>query len=260
MAKGDPLYAHVEVSFILNDPRCRAMTNAEFRLYLAFWCTAVEQRSDKLPTYFDLHSMSNRAAVDLRTCSKCVTKLQQKCLIDISSDGCYIVVGCRAKHSNLRNWKDNIDPQLGATEAVEEPEAVTETPKPPSGCFEYDVEMKFIEFWDAYPKRPNNPKKGARAKWMKLVKSGEEPDALTKAASNYARFRGGSDPSMTKMAQTFLGSSGAWEEWVDPPEENFKKHNDGSISQGSNLNGVSAKYCAVDKTIYAGPESKEADQ
>lgn len=77
--------------------------------------------------------------------------------------------------------------------------------------------VDFEEFWAAYPKREGgNPKRGAFQKWDRLVRNGATREQLVRAASNYARERMGEEPRFTKQAVTFLGPSGAWEEYADP--------------------------------------------
>lgn len=48
------------------------------------------------------------------------------------------------------------------------------------------VEAAFARFWAAYPHRPVNPRAPALAVFARLMKAGEDAEALTQAASRYA--------------------------------------------------------------------------
>ena len=74
---------------------------------------------------------------------------------------------------------------------------------------------KFIEFWNIYPKRRgNNPKHPASLKFLALVKSGVDPDAIVAGARNYA-----TDPATeagtpyVKQAVVWLNQRG-WEDYA----------------------------------------------
>lgn len=70
---------------------------------------------------------------------------------------------------------------------------------------------RFEEFWQAYPSRPNNPKKPARQKFDRAVKAGADPSVIIRAAGILAGQRKGQDPQFTPMASTWLNQ----ERWND---------------------------------------------
>ena len=105
------------------------------------------------------------------------------------------------------------------------------------------IDASFDKFWEAYPKRPGNPKQGARECWNKLIRMKVDPDDLIKAAVNYCRYRAGENPAYTAHAKTFLGPTKAWEEWVNPSAESFYKNGSKPESaKGINLVAATDKY------------------
>ncbi len=196
MARGDPLYAHLEVGFFLNDPRFTRLTPAEKVTYLAFWCTAVEYRTEHLPPYVDMREICKRAALDVRTCRKCVSTLQQTCgkraLIERAPDGGFIVVGCRVKHKNLRNWKDVETSPNGektgpsVTEAVTVTESKTSEPpakkprgEPPKPRFQSD-DMKAARWMFEGVKRISpHAREPKFESWANTIRLMRERDRIT---------------------------------------------------------------------------------
>lgn len=61
----------------------------------------------------------------------------------------------------------------------------------------------FEEFWAAYPKRPNNPRKKAMAAYRKARKNVSQKQLLT-AVALYAAYMAGEDPKFVAMAATWL--------------------------------------------------------
>lgn len=61
----------------------------------------------------------------------------------------------------------------------------------------------FEEFWSAYPKRPNNPRKKAMAAYRKARKNVSQKQLLT-AVALYAAYMAGEDPKFVAMAATWL--------------------------------------------------------
>lgn len=80
------------------------------------------------------------------------------------------------------------------------------------------TEYEFEEFWKAYPKRfGSNPKFEAGEKFKSLVRKGESPDDLIKAAKNYAAHvvaAGNEGTGFVQMATTFLNKF-KWKDWVN---------------------------------------------
>lgn len=61
----------------------------------------------------------------------------------------------------------------------------------------------FDEFWAAYPKRPNNPRKKAMAAYRKARKNVSQKQLLT-AVGLYAAYMAGENPKFVAMAATWL--------------------------------------------------------
>jgi hypothetical protein len=68
----------------------------------------------------------------------------------------------------------------------------------------------FEEFWAAYPKRPNNPKKPAKLKYTAARKRGVSHDLIMAGVNEYAKTRINEDPKFTKLAETWLNKE-CWE-------------------------------------------------
>ena len=74
------------------------------------------------------------------------------------------------------------------------------------------AQAEFDEFWAAYPKRPNNPKAPAAAKYRYVREKIKIPhEALLQAAKAYAATREGEDPKFTAQTVTWLNQR-RWEE------------------------------------------------
>lgn len=73
----------------------------------------------------------------------------------------------------------------------------------------YDAD--FDEFWAAYPKRLNNPKKPAKLKYMAARKRGVSHETIMQGLLDYAKTREGEDPKFTKLAETWLNKE-CWQD------------------------------------------------
>ena len=80
-------------------------------------------------------------------------------------------------------------------------ETTTETTKRLQRDISSDDE--FEEFWAAYPKRPNNPRKKAMAAYRKARNNVSQKQLLT-AVALYAAYMAGEDPKFVAMAATWL--------------------------------------------------------
>ncbi len=74
--------------------------------------------------------------------------------------------------------------------------------------------QSFDDFWRAYPKRLNNPKKAALKVWARLIKT-IPPDSIIAAAAGYASYCAflGTESAYIKQARTFL-NEGDFEDWA----------------------------------------------
>ena len=128
-------FAMLEVAFILRDPRIHSLTLGAKWWYITLWCTAVEERRETLPEWFQIATISLRAGCDRKTGLKAAKQLQEKSLIAIDEKGRITACGVRTKHPNL-TWKDgdiseNMHPQIVAqseSESESESEVVLKTP------------------------------------------------------------------------------------------------------------------------------------
>lgn len=67
-----------------------------------------------------------------------------------------------------------------------------------------DLEALFVEFWNAYPRRPGDSRKNALMRYSSLIEKGVPPEQLLLGAKNYAASRVGEDSKFTAMCQTWL--------------------------------------------------------
>ena len=100
------------------------------------------------------------------------------------------------------------------------------------------ADAEFAEFWAVYPKRPNNPKAPAIAKYVNArQKLGVSRETLLEAARNYAITMVGMDPRFIAQTQTWLNQR-RWEcDYVEPaPAEEH------AVIDDATLDAVIAKY------------------
>lgn len=76
-----------------------------------------------------------------------------------------------------------------------------------------EVDAKFNEFWEAYPKHV--AKAAARRRWDTLIQNGADPDEIIAGARAYAEQVRGTDPQFVKQPDGWL-LAGRWE---DEPEQ-----------------------------------------
>lgn len=83
----------------------------------------------------------------------------------------------------------------------------------------------FDEFWRLYPRRPNESKKAARAKFAIALRKVSWPK-LRAAVEAYAASRQGEDARFTASAQTWLNQE-RWESWLraDAPRSRMNPDN-----------------------------------
>jgi hypothetical protein len=67
-----------------------------------------------------------------------------------------------------------------------------------------ETEAGFEEFWAAYPKKPNNPRKRAMAAYRRVIKSKVSQKHLLNSVELYAAYVAGDDPKYIAMASTWL--------------------------------------------------------
>lgn len=77
------------------------------------------------------------------------------------------------------------------------------TEKKPNTESNISFDSDFEEFWAAYPRRPNNPRKKALAAYKKARKNVSQKQLLT-AVNEYATYMAGEDSKFVAMASTWL--------------------------------------------------------
>jgi len=103
----------------------------------------------------------------------------------------------------------------------------------------YDAD--FQEFWAAYPKRPGNPKKPAKLKYVNARKRSVPHETIMAGVNAYAQSRKGEDPKYTKLAETWL-SKECWE--VDYPAPSPRAADAATVSD-EHLDAVVNQYKGI---------------
>lgn len=88
----------------------------------------------------------------------------------------------------------------------------------------------FDEFWSLYPRRPNESKKDARAKFRIALRK-VSWETLRAAVVAYAASRKGEDPRYTAMAETWLNKE-RWQGWVGKPSTGRPRMNPDNPMEG----------------------------
>lgn len=108
MARGDPIYARVDIS-LLFDPRIRRLTAAQKWFYQVCYLTSVEARSEQLPPAYDLDALQDRAGIDARTGKNALQKCCEVGLLELDEHGLIRVMGVRENHARLE-WNEHCTP------------------------------------------------------------------------------------------------------------------------------------------------------
>jgi hypothetical protein len=88
--------------------------------------------------------------------------------------------------------------------------------------FDPAIDADFDEFWSVYPKRPGNPKKSAKLKYVAARKRNVSHETIMAGVNAYAKSREGEDPKFTKLAETWLNKE-CWENDYSPPTNEKKE-------------------------------------
>lgn len=83
---------------------------------------------------------------------------------------------------------------------------------------EAELIKDFDKFWEAYPKRSNNPKMPALKGYLKARKEGASKEIILAGALAYARTRAGKETEYTAMATTWLNQK-RWEDDYGPAKQ-----------------------------------------
>ena len=177
MARGDPIFARLDVS-LMHDHRIRKLTAAQKWVYIAYYLSAVELRSELLPESFDHQTITDRAGTDHRTSLNALGKCIQVGLLEIGPEGRVRVIGARKNNPKLQGWNDEESSPYGACKRPYErrEEERREEPLTPKGAYSADFEL----FWTAYPKKIG---KGAAFKTWSRIKARPPVQELIEAVT-----------------------------------------------------------------------------
>lgn len=98
----------------------------------------------------------------------------------------------------------------------------------------------FEEFWAAYPKRPNNPRKKAMAAYRKARKNVSQKQLLT-AVGLYAAYMAGENPKFIAMASTWLNEE-RWNCDYSKALEVTQSYNETKYGSDVDLDKLAAAY------------------
>lgn len=105
------------------------------------------------------------------------------------------------------------------------------------------AQSEFDEFWAAYPKRPNNPRKKAMAAYVKARKNVSQKQLL-EAVGLYAAYMTGEDPKFIAMASTWLNDE-RWNCDYSKTAKVIQSYNDVKYSSDDEIDAIIAKYPGV---------------
>lgn len=210
---------------------------------------AVKQRMQTNPK-FVLLMLANYASSEKGDCFPSVETLMadtglarstvQRCLKELTENG---YISAHERWENGRQLSNSYRLVLGWGEGVtqtprsitERPKGVTQTPTgvsqegpnlseepinqpkkaPPPKFDDLELKEEFVAFWDAYPKRPNNPKQPALVAYLKARKAGTSKEVILAGAMAYAKTRLNKEPEYTAMAATWLNQQ-RWDDDYAP--------------------------------------------
>ncbi len=103
MSRGDPVYARIDVSLMLN-PLWRKASPSSRVLFITCYLTAVEQRTTALPPDFDTKALTDRASLDPRTGRKALQECCNLGLLCQLANGRIHVPGVRKNNVKIKGW------------------------------------------------------------------------------------------------------------------------------------------------------------
>jgi hypothetical protein len=98
----------------------------------------------------------------------------------------------------------------------------------------------FEEFWSAYPKRPNNPRKKAMAAYRKARNNVSQKQLLT-AVALYAAYMAGEDPKFVAMAATWLNDE-RWNCNYEKAADVIQSYNEIKYGSDEDLDKLAAAF------------------
>jgi hypothetical protein len=98
----------------------------------------------------------------------------------------------------------------------------------------------FEEFWSAYPKRPNNPRKKAMAAYRKARNNVSQKQLLT-AVALYAEYMAGEDPKFVAMAATWLNDE-RWNCNYEKAADVIQSYNEIKYGSDEDLDKLAAAF------------------
>ncbi|MEI2388122.1 DUF1376 domain-containing protein [Breoghania sp. JC706] len=106
-----------------------------------------------------------------------------------------------------------------------------------------DLDQKFEEFWQAYPKREGpNPKNPCVRKFKSAIKAGAEPDQMIQAARAYAAQMSGEPPKFVAQTQTWLNQK-RWQDCTDAAQRR-------DAEQAVTLNGRTYTAQSIKRVVF----------
>jgi hypothetical protein len=102
----DGIYAQIEISFILSDPRYLSLTDYQKTLYISLWCLAVASRREVLAMPKGTSSIAQATAKDARSIASALAVMQELGLVEWDGEKYLTICGVRDKHPRWK-WKDS---------------------------------------------------------------------------------------------------------------------------------------------------------
>jgi len=213
MAKGDNLYARLEVDFVRSF-KFQSLCPGARCLYISLWCYALEQRRQIIerPPNNYLATLAGLKHHSIQTYLEHMHNLGLTSMNDRYID----VIGLEEKHKQF-TWKhppfdfncDQTPPQ--------EPNRTQRNKKDAKKrmCVESE---KFDIFWKEYPRCIN--KSAAMKAWSARINAKDsDPDQMIAAAQIYAVECNGTEDKFIKHPSTFLGPDKPFLDYLEPKKK-----------------------------------------
>lgn len=221
MARGDSLFARLEVDWHMH-PKCIRLGSAAAKwYYLVLYMRAVASKSETVCMQDEYRLQTTWSGLDART----IRKSQEKCieanLLRVLADGSLVVIGVRDRHKKLHGWKhtpgapcgDDTGNDGAPVKPLEKRRVEAEKSREEEKREIYTA--AFEELWKIYPRKLG--KKAAAKCVDKLVRDGAQTSSILEAAKNYAKWATATkkEAEFIKHASTFYGPDAHWEDWKD---------------------------------------------
>jgi hypothetical protein len=224
MAKGDDLYARIDVPFIKGFDMKSLPVGARW-LYIWLWCHALECRREKIKRPPN-DMLASSTGLSRHPIESYLNRLQVLKLI--SCDDCTIVMhGIKEKHKQFQ-WKDESNGDQTSPIQNQTPPQERNGERNPTEPNKKKIkkkkkfkfnQAKFDEFMETYPeplKQGRTEKETTLKRWKMNLKDGVDPEEMILGARNRRESISTiDDRKYISGAQVFIGPKKQWLDWQE---------------------------------------------